>query len=344
MDLGPTDDRQALRAAYATFFRRQCPTSLTRDTEALGFATLLWRAFARTGGPEMVAPAALGGGGATLSEAVVVAEEAGRAIAPLPLAEHFAAVRVLARAGADASVPERVWRAREPATLALWPMSSGSAQIPAGAVAGSIVVLDRRDGRLLLLGSDPPNEAAANLAGLPVQERDLDLDGPGATLVATGERAARAYAAAVDDWRILIAAMLVGLAEAALADVVAYVKERRQFGVPIGTFQALQHGLAEFPGRIAGARLLATKASWAIDQATPEAHRLAGMALLFAAEVAQSTTSTAVHYQGGHGVMVESDAQLYYRRAKGWPLQLADPAREYRRLADAMYGGRTGEL
>ena len=68
--------------------------------------------------------------------------------------------------------------------------------------------------------------------------------------------------------------------------------------------------------------------------------RLAGMALLFAADLAQLVTKRSMHYHGGYGVMAEYDPQLYYRRAKAWPLQLADPAQEYQHLADVLYGAR----
>ena len=62
------------------------------------------------------------------------------------------------------------------------------------------------------------------------------------------------------------------------------------------------------------------------------------MAFLFCAEQAQNASTRALHYHGGYGFMVEYDAQLYYRRAKGWALVLDDPALEYQRVARARYG------
>jgi alkylation response protein AidB-like acyl-CoA dehydrogenase len=166
----------------------------------------------------------------------------------------------------------------------------------------------------------------------------VPASGNGVTVLARGAEATAAFAAAVDEWRVLLAAMLVGASDRALELGLDYVKTRHQFGVPIGTFQAIQHGLAEVTAPLAGAHLLVAKAAWAVDHDPAAAPRLAAMGLLFTAELAQVVTYRAMHYHGGYGVMAEYDPQLYYRRAKGWPLQLGDPAQEYQHLADVLYG------
>ena len=90
---------------------------------------------------------------------------------------------------------------------------------------------------------------------------------------------------------MLTAAALVGLGLGALTIGVRYVTEREQFGVPIGSFQSLQHGLADVAVTLDGAQLLARKAAWAFDVDHPDAAQLAGMAFLFAAEQAQRTAA-----------------------------------------------------
>jgi alkylation response protein AidB-like acyl-CoA dehydrogenase len=150
-----------------------------------------------------------------------------------------------------------------------------------------------------------------------------------------------------DQWRVLMASALVGLAEAALVLGTAYVTERRQFGVPIGSFQALQHGLADLPGMVEGARLLVGKAAWArdarpdqvVDLATndvSDARALAVMALLFASETASLVTDRVLHYHGGYGCADEFDIQLYYRRARSWPMAIGPRRSERRLLADLL--------
>ncbi len=117
-----------------------------------------------------------------------------------------------------------------------------------------------------------------------------------------------------------------------------YVTEREQFGVPIGSFQSLQHALADVSVALDGAQLLARKAAWARDAGGEDAPELAAMAFLFAAEHAQRTSERVLHFHGGYGFMEEYDIQLFYRRAKGWANVLDEPAREYARLADLRYG------
>jgi alkylation response protein AidB-like acyl-CoA dehydrogenase len=328
MDLALTEDQQAIQELYATFLAKECPTAVVRDAEPLGFAPALWDRLGETG------VASLGlSGGVGLSELVVVAEEMGRAAAPVPFVEHTVAARLLERTGA---LTDDVADGRAVATLAL-PYSS---VVPAGAVAR--VVVARAGEALVVVRSDPPGFSGENHASMPIAERSLD----GAERIGP---ASPLYGQAVEEWRILTAGALVGLAARALEIAVEYVKSRSQFGVPIGSFQAIQHLLADLPGLVDGSRLLAHKAAWAADAADaadsatapdPEVARLAAMAFLFATETAQTTTARSLHVHGGYGYAEEYDIQLYQRRARGWPLVLDDPAREYQRLADLLLGPR----
>jgi alkylation response protein AidB-like acyl-CoA dehydrogenase len=137
---------------------------------------------------------------------------------------------------------------------------------------------------------------------------------------------------------VLTAGALVGLAGAALELGVEYAKQRQQFGVPIGSFQALAHRLADVATAVEGAQLLVREAAWAVDEDEPDAIALARMAFLFAARAAQDTSATALHVHGGYGFTLEYDVQLYLRRAKAWPLALGDPRRGALHLADALFG------
>ncbi len=158
------------------------------------------------------------------------------------------------------------------------------------------------------------------------------------TVVAGGARAVELHDHTVDEWRVLMAGALVGLAGAALELGVEYAKQRHQFGVPIGSFQSLAHSLADVATAVDGAQLLVREAAWAADEAEPDATALARMAFLFAARSAQQTTAVALHVHGGYGFTLEYDIQLYHRRAKAWPLLLGDPRRGALHLADALFG------
>jgi alkylation response protein AidB-like acyl-CoA dehydrogenase len=182
----------------------------------------------------------------------------------------------------------------------------------------------------------PRNHAAAPLADRSTGG-DRTVLGP-----------ASAFEVVLAEWQVLTAGALVGVAAAALELGVEYAKTRVQFGVPIGSFQAVQHALAGLPGMIDGARLLTHKAAWADgagtvdtgDNAVEDQAALASMAFIFAADVATTATDRSLHVHGGYGFSEEYDIQLLYRRARGWSLVLDDPAAEARRLADRLFGAR----
>lgn len=305
MNLDLTDDQAAVADLFAHFFARESTPDVVREGEATGFVPWLWERLRETGALDM----GRRDGGAGLFELVLCAEAAGRHLAPVPLVEHVVATRLLDRTGRELDT--------DVVTIALRP---GGRLVPAGAVAGTFVA--PLDGRTVLVPGEP-GALVENTAALPLADRSLDGAEP------LGDLALHEHA--VDEWRLLTAAMLVGLSEAALDVGVAYVSERRQFGVPIGSFQAIQHGLAELAGPLSGARLLTRRAAWRADEGEPLAVD-AAMALAFSSELARTLTQRVLHFHGGYGVMEEYDIQLHYRRARGWPAQLGDPDVELVRL------------
>jgi alkylation response protein AidB-like acyl-CoA dehydrogenase len=137
---------------------------------------------------------------------------------------------------------------------------------------------------------------------------------------------------------ILMAGALVGLATRSLEIGVEYVKERKAFGVPIGSFQAVSHGLADAATALDGATLLAREAAWSADVEPGRTPELGPLAFGFCTETAREASYRSLHYHGGYGFMLEYDIQLYFRRARGWPAQFAEPDVAYgmaaaRRLA-----------
>lgn len=315
MNLDLTEDQAAVADLFETFFAKESTSEAVRAAEAIGFDPKLWDRLGETGALTM----ALAGGGAGLFELVLCVEAAGRHLASVPLIEHVVACRLLQRAGC--TLDETL------STVALRP---DGRLVPAGSLARAVVA--RADDVTVLVRGEP-GELVPNTAGLPLADRSLEGGSP------IGDAAL--HVRAVDEWRLLMAAALIGLCDAALDLGVAYVTERFQFGVPIGSFQAIQHGLAELPGPLSGGRLLVRRAAWRVDQETDERLPVdSTMALFFATGLARTLTQRVLHYHGGYGVMDEFDIQLYYRRARGWPAQLGDPARELDRLASLLYGVR----
>ena len=314
---------------FGNLAERTVPLDRLREHEPVGFAPELWDQLVAVGAPGMAVPEDHGGGGATLLDLALAVEALGRRLAPAPLVEHAVTTRLLART--DTLLDELLDGSRV-ATLAVRPPRAGVARlVPAGAVADVVVAFD---GLHLLVVDSPPGPHVPNLASAPLADRDL----ADAQILVSGAWAEQLYTQALDEWRALTAAALVGLGLGALEIAVRYVSEREQFGVPIGSFQAIQHTLADVTVALDGAQLLARKAAWASDGAPDRAAELGAMAFLFAAEQAQRASDRALHFHGGYGFMEEYDIQLFYRRAKGWANVLDEPAREYAHLADVRYG------
>jgi short-chain 2-methylacyl-CoA dehydrogenase len=119
----------------------------------------------------------------------------------------------------------------------------------------------------------------------------------------------------LDAGRIAIAALSVGLAQACLDEALSYAQTRKQFGQPIGKFQAIQFKLADMDTEIELARLMYYKAAWLHMQGKPYS-REASMAKLFASETAKRAADQAVQIHGGYGFMDEYPVSRYWRNVK----------------------------
>ena len=323
-----TEDEAAVKEVFDGFFTNESPIEVVRAAEPGGFDRSLWEKLAATGAPGMAVPASAGGGDAALTDLAVVVESWGAHLAPVPLVEHAVATRLLVELGADAA---RSVDGDSIATLALRPPVDGLARlVPAGAVADIVLA---HDGARITASTDAaPGAGPRNTGDLPLADRSFASGGD------TWNDRDGAWARALDEWRALMAVASCGLARRAIDIAVDYVKERVQFDVPVGSFQAIQHGLADAATRLEGAHLLAHRAVWALETRQRDASRLAGMALLFASETARFATDRALQYHGGYGFSEEYDIQLYHRRASAWVLQLGEPGTEYARLAVAEFG------
>jgi len=158
------------------------------------------------------------------------------------------------------------------------------------------------------------------------------------TVLASGPEAHRIFGAAREEWKLLMATALAGLAREALEIAARYASDRMQFGRPIGAFQGIAHPLAESAAEVEGARLTAWKAVWAIANRRPDAAALVSMAFAWASETAARAVARALHTHGGYGLSLDYDIQLYHSRAKAWPLAAGDPRSELLAIADRLWG------
>lgn len=335
MDLRLTTEQQEIVSVFADVYGDHCSPDHVQAAEAgpiSGHDPELWQRLVDLGAVEMAQESVPTGDDEaviSLLDLALVAEQHGRFVAPTPMIEVQVATRLLARLGAFD--PSRT------TTIAVRPVRDGRAELlPAGTVADDAVVLV--GDRLLLVGLEGRRTAVANLGSMPLADVQV-ADG---RELATGPEAVALFEHAVDEWRVLTAAALAGLSQRALEIGVAYVKERKAFGQPVGQFQSVQHRLADRATESDGAEQLARKAAWAAEFEPDRFRSLAASALAFAAETATATSHDALHFHGGYGFMLEYSSQLYYRRARSWGAVLESPAEGYRRAAADHFASREG--
>ncbi len=341
MDLNPSDEQQQLIDAFGALYAKESSSERVRAAEPSGHDSDLWRRLQEAGALEMAVDEASGGSGASLLDLALVAEQHGRFLGSAPLLEAQVAARLLARVGSSetASVLAPTLAGDCLTTLALHPPRHGVlTMVPSGSVADTVVFAE--GGRLWSSAIGDARTAVDNLGSLPVA--DLEV-APDAVLLASGPGGMGAFEQARDEWLVLMANALTGLGTRSLEIGVEYVKERHAFGVPIGSFQAVAHGLADAATAVDGGGLLAREAAWAAVEEPGRAPELAALACAFNAEAARQAAYRSLHYHGGYGFMLEFDIQLYFRRAKAWPALFAEPAALYARAEghrlSASHGG-----
>jgi alkylation response protein AidB-like acyl-CoA dehydrogenase len=335
VDLRLSEEQRAVRDTFAALFRKESTPQRVRIAESTGFDERLWGRYADIGALGIGVPADCGGADGGLLELALVAEEAGRRLAPIPVAETAAAARLLGRLR-EKQLLGPILTGSSIVSLATRPAPAGRQWLVDGAIADGVLALD---GEFLVYLSRPDEVSKVprrNLGGLAIGRWDTMRCER--TPLAEGDEAWGLFAEALDEVRVLRAAALVGLAAEAVEIGSQYATVRQAFGQPIAMYQAVAHPFADALAAIDGARLLVAKACWAVDFERADAPALATMAFVFAAETAYQAATHSLHVHGGYGFMEEYDIQLYYRRAKAWAAAFADPRRELLTLADRRFG------
>lgn len=333
-DYSLDEQQEAVHEVFVDFFKTVSPSSVVRAAEPLGYDATMWAKALDTGVVSMAVPESRGGDGATVVDLVLVAEQYGSNLAPIPLVEAIAAARLLAASEGDTAgaLLSSVLAGDKLVTIALHPVTAQGRQlVPAGAISDAAVALRGDD--LVIVPAPSDVERVENLGGSPVAWWDLRGE---AETIAQGPAAVRAFEDAVRIWKLLTAAALTGSADAAVALGVDFASSRKAFGQFIGTFQAISHSLVDAAILVTGSRNMVRKAAWYAEH-EPEAEReLLLKAYLAAGRAAEKATTVGIHVQGGFGFTNESDMTLHFRRAKGWPLMAGRPMDDLLAVADSL--------
>jgi alkylation response protein AidB-like acyl-CoA dehydrogenase len=349
VELEFTGEQEELRASVRSFLEKECPIDVVRAVAETGEAPeKLWGSMVALDWPALAVPEEYGGIGLTILETAVVVEELGRAVAPGPLLatvtqfapmvrevgaseqqQHFlSAVATGAVAGAVAVADHLRGWSLDDVTMTAEPADGGwiltgrkFAVLAAEGTTDVIVVARVGEG----MGAFVVPIAQAGLspvhsldASRPLAEATLDhvfvphdhaLGEPGSAASTSG------ISRALQEATLGLALEAVGTCDALFQLLLAYLKERQQFGVAIGSFQALKHKMSNMFLAIERARSLSYFAAAAINEDTPTRATSVSMAKAASDDCQKLVCREAIQSFGGIGYTWEHDAHLYVKRA-----------------------------
>jgi len=333
MDFGFDDDQIAFRDAVRDLLDKECTPATVRaawEAPAGDLDRGVWDRLSEMGVLATLVPEGADGLGLDEQALVLVLEEAGRAGLPHPLVETAAVAAPLVAGDGSGPGPAGVPDAHG---LGMVASDLGGPHVACAADADWLMLRDRATGALHLV--DPAATVLTPVATVDGARRAATVDWQAAPeSLVTDDPVA--VALAFDRGAFGAAALLVGLGQRMLDLTVAYVTERRQFGVPIGSFQAVKHHLADALKELAFARPAVYRAAHSLATGADTRARDVSMAKAMASDAAWFVGRRALQCHGAIGYTVEHDLQLYLKRT--WALSKAwgDPSLHRTRVAESI--------
>ncbi len=298
MDFDLNQDQKEIKGVARELLAARSPWAKVREAaEAQRYDDALWREMVELGWPGIAVAEAHGGQGLGAVELAVLLEELGYACAATPFLSSSVVAAVVQAEGSEEQ-------------HAKWLPGLASGELRAGLGTrelcadgeGADVALVLEGGAAVLVAAP----SASPVVTIDPTRRFASIDGDGEPL----------GAGAADRVRVAVAAEVVGVCQRALEMTLEFVKERRQFGVPVGSFQAVAHRCAQMLLGTESARSTAYFGAWAADadpQRLPEA---AALAAASAADAGREVTGSAIQAHGGIGFTWEADVHWLYKRAQ----------------------------
>lgn len=352
LNLDFTEEQDMLREMVRGVCEQYANLDVVRamEDDAVGYPVDLWAQLAELGILGMTIPEEHGGSGMTMQEGVVVYEELGRALAPLPhLVSAVVSARAILTGGSAEQIAEWVpklasgeaiftpaWTEPDngfgPKGVQVDAVADGDGftitgtkqHVYFGSSAQRLIVLARTGAEpaaIDLFLVDPAADGVTLTQKMSISsDTQYRVDFAGVR-VSAADRIGPAgsgwatWQTVMNDAMILQAAYANGGNEHALDITVQYSKDREQFDKPLGAFQALSHDMADAKTALDGSKVLNYEAAWAHSLGRPVT-KLAAMSKLFACNSYRDTTAMAQQIFGGVGFTLEYEIQLYFRRAK----------------------------
>lgn len=361
MNFGLSESQRILRDNARKFFSNECPIAEVRRIMETSDAydAKLYSKLAEQGFTGVVFPEQYGGLGLGKVEMVALLEEMGRALLPGP---YFSSVilagNVINEAGDDGQKQRYltpIAEGHKRATLAMVESTGNwhpnAVQMPAGgttlngtklfvtdaAVADWIVVVARHhdDLGLYIVDAKAPGITTTPMPSMDLTRKIyavkfLDVQ---AEILAIGAHARQALHHALNIAEVALASEMVGGMQRGMEITVEYAKTRKQFGKPIGGYQAVQHQCADMYFWTEGSRSAALYAAWALDNHAPDAEKAVAIAKMYASDSGREVGNRTIQVHGGMGFTWENDCHLYYRRAKASEVMLGDASYHRDRIA-----------
>jgi alkylation response protein AidB-like acyl-CoA dehydrogenase len=351
-----TQEQEELRESARRFLGERSSSEHVRDLMETsdGFDADTWKQMADLGWLGLAIPEEFGGLGYGFVEVFVLLEEMGRVLLPAPFvssvvlasnAINFAGTEqqkkellteIAAgslRAALAVTEPSGSWDADATTTRAT--ESDGSyildgikTYVVDGHTADVLIVSARVDGDVGLFIVDPEQQGVERKV-LETLDRtrkqaQIHLSSARADLLGEAERAPRTLSETFNRAYVALAGESVGGAQQCLQSTIEYTKERTQFDRPIGSFQALQHRLADLFMEVEMARSAAYYAAWAVAEGSEELGVVAPLAKAYCTQAFFHAAAESIQIHGGIGFTWEHDAHLYFKRAKSSELLFGD--------------------
>jgi alkylation response protein AidB-like acyl-CoA dehydrogenase len=353
MQFGLNENQAMLKESARKFFAGECPIAEVRrlmETET-AFDAKLWTKLAEQGYTGIIFPEEFGGVGLGIVDFILLMEEAGRALLPGPFFSTIAlAATVLdevaaheqkhkyltpicqgeARATVAFLEANASWDVAELQMAAVNGRLKGQKLFVPDAAAADWLMVIARNGVFLV------DRKAAGVCVEPMRSMDLTrklysvhFDNVPAEKLGGASGLSRALNVATT----ALAAEMVGGMQRTLDLTVEYAKTRKQFGKPIGIFQAVQHQCADMYLETESARSAVYYAAWALNENSPDASAAVSIAKIYASDASRTVGNRGIQVHGGMGFTWENDVHLYYRRAKASETALGDATFHRERLA-----------
>ena len=367
MQFGLTETQRVLKNSAREFFSAECPIGEVRRLMETGTAydAALWQKMAQQGWTGIIFGEEYGGLGLGLVEMAVALEEMGRALLPGPYLSTVLAGVAIDAAGNPAQKRKylsRISMGEARATLALleasacWepdaiqlaarPTLSGFALnghkmfVPDAGAADFLVCAARCAAELglFIVPRGAPGLTITPLAAIDGTRKLDRVEFSGVQVaengfLAIGDSALRALERSLAVGAAALAAEMVGGMQRVMEIAVDYAKTRKQFGKPIGQFQAVQHLCADMLLLTESSRSAAYYAAWALQEQAPEAAVAVSIAKAYASDAYREVGNRGIQVQGGMGFTWENNVHLYYKRAKASEIQFGDATYHRERIA-----------